>query len=309
MFDLPLDHYEHSRPNLVALLAGALKEGSLAFLLGAGCSTGMSLPGWHQIVNALSSRAAVVDADKAHLLLGRSFTSRTPADQLFARMETVRNVFGDADYLIEVRRELYRNHPKGISKEPTALLRAIGAAMISSKRGSVRDVITLNFDCIIEWYLGFHGIVAQVISRWPRLLFESDVRIYHPHGYLPISEEFGEKSEMIVFDAQEVDSNLRGETPWQQVFKQLLTSRVILAVGLSGRDYLLRSLIYDAAESVHEAENRPLGCWLCTPSVREDTRAQLRKRGFVVYGLNSEDETADLIYDICRTARDDVVKW
>lgn len=301
MFDLPLDHYEHKREDLVALLAGALKEGSLALLLGAGCSTGMALPGWHQIVNALSSK--LPSKSKT------SFTSHTPAEKLFATMETVRSALGDTEYLAKVRRELYKNHQNGINKEPTPLLRALGAAMISSKRGSVRDVITLNFDCILEWYLGFHGMVAQVISRWPRLLFAADVQIYHPHGYLPISDEFGEKSEMIVFDSQEVDRNLRSDTAWQQVFKQLLTSRVILAVGLSGRDYLLRSLIYQAAKTVYDAEKRPLGCWLCTASVVEDTRSQLRKRGFVIHSLDSVDEAADLIYEVCQRARDDVVKW
>ncbi len=309
MFDLPLDHYEKKREDLVALLAGALKEGSLALLLGAGCSTGMNLPGWHETVNTISSETAANNPGKAHLLSSKLFTSRARAGELFARMKTVRSILGDTEYLIAVRRELYRNHPHGISKEPTALLRAVGAMMMSSKRGSVREVITLNFDSLIEWYLGFHGMVAQAISRWPCLLYEADAQIYHPHGYLPISDEFGEKSEMVVFDTREVDRHLPGNTSWQQVFKQLLTSRVILAIGLSGRDYLLRSLIYRAATAVRQTEKRPIGCWLCTPSVPERTRAQLRKRGFVIWGLSSPAETEELLFDICRSARDDVLKW
>ena len=309
MFNLPPEHYESNRLDLIAALAGALREGSLALLLGAGCSSGMNLLSWHEIANVCSEEASRRWSDKK-ALLATTFTGGTRAEDLFSRMEFIRKLYGDdSAYLQAIRGILYKNHPNGITGEPSDLLRAIGAMTISSRRGSVQEVISLNFDCLLEWYLGLHGMVTQVISRWPTLLGDADVNIYHPHGYLPVSSQYGDKSEMIIFDSAEVDKNISNQPAWRQVFKQLITSRIILAVGLGGRDYLLRSLLYDAMSEVKKEKARPLGCWLCTKSVNEETREQIRGRGFIVVSVDDKDEAPKLLFDVCCEARDRMLRW
>jgi SIR2-like domain len=308
MFGLPREQYEAKRADLVAGLAGALREGQLSLLLGSGASQQLIQMSWHAIVNACSSEIAARQADRKGEL-EPSFTSSSSGEEMFGRMELVRKLCGDDKaYLEVVGVALYAHFTPHHSNSAPDLLQAIGALAAASRQGSVKEIVTLNFDCSLEWYLGLHGTITQVVSRWPTVLGNSDVTVYHPHGYLPSSTEFGEKSEMIVFDAGEVDRQLSKDTPWRQVFKQVMVSRYVLAVGLGGRDYLLRALLYDAMDDVSKQSDRPLGCWLCTESVDSATREQLRNRGFIAPAVN-RDEIPGLLMDICQEARQRILTW
>src|SRR5439155_13763273 len=108
MFELPREHYESNRLDLVAALAGALREGNLALLLGAGCSSGMNLPAWHELVNICSEGAANKWPDKRDSL-SASFTQNSPAEELFSRMEFIRGLYNkdDSAYLEALRKILY----------------------------------------------------------------------------------------------------------------------------------------------------------------------------------------------------------
>lgn len=310
MFDLPIEHYEGNRKDVVAALAGALREGRLSLLLGSGCSSGMNLPSWHQMVNGMSAETKLNTPSGSNLIGTDIFDERSPAEDLFTRMESVRTVIGDdVKYVDRLRAQLYPEPATQIIGEPTNLLRALGAITIPSKRGSVREVISLNFDCLLEWYLSIHGVVSQVVTKWPSLLGDPDVTVYHPHGYIPIGPELGSKSDMVVFDSAEVDRQLSGQSAWRAVFEQLISSRFILAVGLGGRDYLLRSLLQKAVDEVRKLDKRPLGCWLCTPSVEPAIRQQLRARGFIIVPLKNRNESEELIFEVCREARRGTLIW
>jgi SIR2-like domain len=308
MFELPREQYEAKRADLVAALAGALKESKLTLLLGSGTSQQLIRRSWHEIVNACSTEVASNHADRKSEL-EPTFTSNSSGEEMFSRMELVRKLCrGDRAYLDLVSAALYIHFVSQNTASAPDLLRAIGALAGASRHGSIKEIISLNFDCSLEWYLGLHGTVTQVVSRWPTVLGNSDVTVYHPHGYLPISPDFGNKSEMIVFDASEVDRQLSKDTPWRQLFKQLIVRRYVLAVGLGGRDYLLRTLLYDAMDDVKKQSDRPLGCWLCTDSVDAATRQQLRTRGFIA-PLIDRDEIPGFLTNICQEARQGILTW
>jgi hypothetical protein len=262
---------------------------------------------WHEIANTCSRVTAARHPDR-EADLAATFTADTPGEDMFRRMETVRKLLGDGAYLELVSQTLYTNFSPGRAANAPELLRAIGALATASRHGSVKDIVTLNFDCSLEWYLGLHGTVTQVVSRWPTVLGNSDVTVYHPHGYLPVAAAFGSRSEMIVFDSIEVDRQLAARTPWREIFKQLMVSRYVLAIGLGGRDYVLRTLLYEAMDDVKEQSARPLGCWLCTDSVDDETRDQIRARGFIAPRV-SKDDIPVLLTAICEEARQRILRW
>lgn len=302
MFDFPAAYYEADREALLAALGTAVQEECVTLLCGSGCSTGLNLPGWHDLVNRCT-KAALRGPNARRRDLHVTFTKNSSSDDMFSQMEIVRGILGDTAYVEQVRLELYRNHRDTIKGEPSRLLRAIGSLVTPSQRGSVNKIITLNFDCIVEWYLQSHGLALQVVSRWPTLLRRCDVTIYHPHGYLPISSAFGVSSDRIVFDSTDVDREGAAPSPLRQLFKHLLASRFILAVGLSGRDYLVRSLLQAVVDTIDEKEHpAALGCWLCTDSVKPSVKAQLRKRGFIILELGGQ-ASEDILHEIIRRAR------
>jgi hypothetical protein len=306
VFDFPAAYYEADREALFAALATALQEECVTLLCGSGCSTGMNLPAWHDLVNSCT-RAVLRRPGVTRNDLHVNFTQDSSSDDMFSQMEIVRGILGDVDYLEQVRLDLYRNHGDTLSGEASQLLRAIGGMVTPSRRGTVNKIITLNFDCIIEWYLQSHGLALQIVSRWPTLLRRCDVTVYHPHGYLPISTEFGMRSDRIVFDSTDVDREGAGPSPLRQLFKHLLTSRFILAVGLGGRDYLVRSLLQAVVDTIEEKECPfPLGCWLCTDSVKPAVKDQLRKRGFIILELGGQG-SEDILFEIVRRARGPVI--
>src|SRR4029077_18270223 len=136
------------------------------------------------IVNACSTEVAANYADRKSEL-EPTFTSNSSGEEMFSRMELVRKLCsGDRAYLDLVSGALYIHFaPQNTGSAPD-LLRTIGALAGASRHGSIKEIISLNFDCSLEWYLGLHGTVTQVVSRWPTVLGNSDVTVYHPHGYL-----------------------------------------------------------------------------------------------------------------------------
>src|ERR1035437_7294833 len=49
------------------------------------------------------------------------------------------------------------------------LLIALGALLMGSKRGSVTEVLNVNCDDVLNWYLALHGFDTQVVTRLPSL--------------------------------------------------------------------------------------------------------------------------------------------
>lgn len=303
------EFYERNREPALKDIAAALKKGELSLMLGAGCSAPMHLPTWPDLARSCCKEVATkgikVECD--------DITDDWPGEKLFMRMATARRLLNnDADFLAIVRRNLYGPWGGKAPSEPTQLLRAIGTMTMGSKRGRVREIITLNFDSLIEWYLTFHGYVVQVIEDVPKIHREADVTIYHPHGYLPFDGSLGQPSKTLIFDQEAVEERMLAiQAAWNETFRFLLGSRVFLAVGLSGNDSLHRLLLRSAADQRRKGDDRPLGFWFYRETDEKkfdsDVLGDLRAKGIAMLKVAEFVEIEKFLLDVCREAAGSVI--
>ena len=57
-------------------------------------------------------------------------------------------------------------------------------------------MITFNYDDLLEIYLEFHGLVVEPIWRDEHWASNADIRIYHPHGFLPLDPRHGRSDDI-----------------------------------------------------------------------------------------------------------------
>jgi hypothetical protein len=237
-------------------LAELLRAGELCLFLGAGCNDKLGLPLWWQLAKKCRESVSLpVDA------INKGASTETLLEKLeefrFKAMES-----GEEFFFAKVAEALYGGfHVEENALVMHPLLSALGAMMMGSKRGSVREVLTLNFDNVLETYLGLHGFVARPVYRYPQLLPDNDVTIYHPHGFVPHPTSEANRSDFLILDQYSYDKRHgRDWNPWLEVTRRLIESKVFLAVGLSGKDPIMRELLTDAGERLRD--ERPSGFWV-----------------------------------------------
>jgi hypothetical protein len=216
-------------------LASNLSDGTLVLVLGAGTSAGVGLPNWHTLVNRLRFRADL-----------KAVPMNASADDLQSAADEVLREFckGDErDFAQLVKASLYDGVTLSSQVLKNDLLIALGALMIGSRRGSVKRVLTLNFDSMLEWYLTLHGFVPRVIVKPPVIEGAEDVRIYHPHGFLPHPSLSFTSSDFVMLGLRSI--NLRLGTSgdqWFELMRHVLRTGICLFVGLSEQSFRDRAL-------------------------------------------------------------------
>lgn len=290
---------EQLRDPLVAAqaLGSYLRHGQLGLFLGAGISAGLGLPQWGELVAACEVAAS--------LAVGRPDDT---AESFLRRMDAVRLASGDR-FLGLVRTCLYgddlvraRTYPSEIVNLP--MLGALGALVMSSSRGSVADVFTLNFDDVLDWYLHLHGFRSQSIGSLPQLVDgAADVRIYHLHGYLPLNERH-ESSPSIVLTRQQFVGRLAEDSaePWPALMLTTLMSKVLLIAGTSLNDVDVAQLVERARRRVDG--RRPLAFAL-TVGLDEQQAQVLMESTVVPVTLGSHAEVPEFLLSVCRQAADE----
>lgn len=302
-WDTP-DYYVRHRDDVVRDLAEALRTEILCLMVGAGASHKLNLPLWHELVAA----CCTVSPGKIDVT---GIDENSSGDQLLLRMQRVRESFkGDDDaYLDTVHEQLYAKWKNPNPSTAPELMRAIGVLVMGSVRGRINSIFNFNFDSLLEWYLSLHGYVVQVIEDVPRGLVNADVRVFHPHGYLPLSTSLGQRSPMILFDKAEAEKRVadRGDA-WMDVFRFLLGSRVFLAVGLSGKDPMA-NLVVSAAKHQRQAEDkRPMGFWFYKKgSLDADYENNLRSKSVVLVDCDSYEEISETLFRIAQRAAGAVI--
>jgi len=226
-------------------------------------------------------------------------------------MQTVRQAYSgdDAKYLESVHAALYEGWMHPSIAEAPEMMRAIGVLVMGSVRGRIKTVVNFNFDSLLEWYLAFHGYVIQVIEQVPRSLFDADVHIFHPHGYLPFAPEFGRRSSMILFDASEQERRVLDQTnPWNDVFRFVLGTNIFLAIGLSGRDPMVRLMLAAADRQRPPGSSIPLGFWFVKRgSLEDDYINNLRSKGVVLVETDTYEEMATMLFEVGRRASGPII--
>ncbi len=279
------------------VLATELSKGTISLLLGAGVSRGMNLPGWGELVTRIESLAGVtVGSDDA------------PSDELMRRMDAARRAIGDPPTFLEAVHTALYDPPgyltKGTYPEDlleSRMLIALGALVMSSLRGSVTDVYTLNFDDVLDWYLHLHGFRTQVVSELPTLLSgDVDVRIHHFHGFLPLNALYT-RSEWLILTRDQLVERLAEPTssPWSAIMGAQFLSKTMLFVGSSMSDMDIDVILKRTSKLVDG--RRPLGFALGA-NISADRQASLLDASVVPISLPSYDEVPRFMLEICQIA-------
>lgn len=271
------NYYHNNTGAIKSALASELKEGKLMLVLGAGASASVGLPSWIQLVNKCIEKHNAVNTAQQPIELVKytdnlnDVLKRTSSVKVSYEEEEFINLVKESLYedlaqeeaplskelVIERIEELYKTHNEKFLLEfikemssrvydskneyqnllKNELLIAIGALLMGTKRGSIAEVITYNFDDVLEWYLNLNGFVVDIVTDPLALTKNADVTIYHPHGFLPFSDEFS-PGESIVFDETSFNRRIgnTGDSPWRDRLRILLSTKKAIFIGLSGDD-------------------------------------------------------------------------
>lgn len=298
--------YDHlMRPdNAAQHLSGSLRAGTLTLFIGAGVSADMGLPNWHELVRRLLIKAKIKPD---------AISPTSSAAELQVVADRARRELGDR-YLATVKESLYKDIKLPNQIPMSALLVSMGALMTGSRRGTVQRVVTFNFDCLLEWYVGLCGMVTRVIVEPPELEGSEDVRLYHPHGFLAHSPVRVKDSPSILLGLQSVNKRLGTDgDPWFELLRHQFRTSTCLFVGMSMdsfRDRAIGPLLTTVGEEV--ASSRPLAFWIladeaCEPvSVDADLvasdNAEMLEAGVVPVRFGDYSSVPDFLLSICQKA-------
>jgi hypothetical protein len=215
--------------------------------------------------------------------------------------------FGDDDWAfnVAVREALYR----GVDMSFDALRRldgvvGVGALAMSSKRGALGSVITLNFDDVLETYLRMHGFVVESVPLPNSWASNADVEVFHPHGLLPFDLSAQTMSPSITFTNDDFD-RATGDpaNSWNQLVLSVLRRNTCLFIGISGRDAALNSLLATVHKG-HAARLDATPYWgvAFTDKNDETRRVAWKSKGIRFHVLDSFDDLPRLLMDIARRA-------
>lgn len=255
----------------VDYLADRLIDGTLVLFLGSGASSGFGLPGWIEFANKFC-RAADLD-------FKTELTSDNSADELERTLDrAIRKIGNSETRKVDIVKDVLYANPGfldsrlAISQE---LLIAVASLLIGRKRGHVSRVVTFNYDSMLEWFLGVFGMSTRTIHALPSLEGSEDVRIYHPHGYVPHPSMEESPSDFLIIGSMDANNRAGDETdPWWAKERSILESGVGLYVGLSlttFRDRAFQPHLGLVRKKLLEKGKRPLGIWLFLDEKNEFT--------------------------------------
>jgi hypothetical protein len=279
-----------NRERLLNLLAHRLLRKRLSLFLGAGASLAFKLPSWTQLVDNLYAQRLITrsmpkdDTKDAENLLVAHYTNPDEAANRLA-------------FAKDVQTELYQGYKHDQSLlEFNPLLTAIGALVMSSARGSVAQVMTLNYDDILEVYLSWRGLTVASVDLLPAWNSDADVEVLHPHGLL--RSDMMAPRRGVVLTRLDYDK-IVGDTAdmWRQRMLGILRSTTCLFIGLSGEDANLSNMLL-AVKQAHSTREPFWGVRFGCDGNGNTWSA----RGVYPLQLKNHDETPTLILDICRRA-------
>ena len=295
---VPLEVFASDPAKCLVPLARHLRQGSLSLFLGAGASARLGLQNWRNLVADCIADAGTND----------EVEEDTSTDNLMKFMSGVERMAGD-EYKSLVRKALYRNIPCDEKLFDSRLLNALGALLMKSLRGSISEVLTFNFDDVLERYLGLHGFRSQSVTSLPAVRGDVDVAAYHPHGFLPSSDD-GAASENLTMSDDLVFSRASffqrmGDrlNPWDGLLRDLLLRKVALFVGLSNNSATLMSALSDNADQIKECRGT-VGVWLLGPDDEQDADQELMSMNIIPLRFDSYDDYPPFLFGICQRAAD-----
>lgn len=280
-------------------LVEQLKNGALSLVLGAGVSVSFKLPQWNDLITNMEE------------LMGVTCPSSYAGN--LEKAEWLKNQCGDeAEYVENVRKALYKSRA-AFSLESLSLLttlNAITALSIPSRRGHISNILTFNFDNILEIYLRYYGLMVTCHANSNQYNESSDINIFHMHGYLPNDTNIEQSSNHIIFDKKSYD-DLSDYTFWEWYPKvaDLLRTNTCIFIGLSGEDENMDRFLKDTKKKHAYNESGDL-FWGVSFVKDPDTVISQRWEDWGIYPIAISDftEIPKQLFDIAQQASTFLVK-
>lgn len=279
------------RARLTGYLAEQVAAGRLAFVLGAGVSEPFGLPDWPTLVATLHAEHDMPQ----------------PATKLERQVELLRQAHypnDEAGYLNAVHHALYgdRTFDRWTLRANRTLAAVANTARAVARLGAA-NVVTFNFDDMLERYLRLHGCPSWIITSPGEAAVNRDVKVYHPHGVLPVDPTAPRTP--IVFD-QESFSTWRTDAgnAWRQEILAVFRAQLCVFIGLSGEDDNLDQLLVTARD-VHFARDNALPYWgvRVVSGTPQDQALWEEGRGISTFTVaDYESDLPSLLFDVCEQA-------
>lgn len=293
---MEISHWENDKM-LFDHLASHLLNGRIALILGAGISKSFGLPDWNDLVKKMYEQKKLTPPKSKKVGLEKQ------AEQF--KVNVCKN--DDIIFKNSVQEALYIESKLDFKNlKSLNTLSSIAALIMASKRGNASNVITFNFDNVLELYLSYYGFVSNSRYKDKHWTLNADVNIYHPHGYIP-APPIKEFSKDIIFD-QESYSKIIGDESnvWRQHVLSILRTHFCIFIGLSGDDSNFDSFLVRARDSHAAIDDGHLfwGLAFLLKDRSKDKANHWTRRGIFPRELSSykNDTLATDLLKICQTA-------
>jgi hypothetical protein len=286
------------KENALEFLAQNLVTESLSLFLGAGISKSFELDNWKSLLNKMNSDPEI----DLPLLNKRTYT----ADEYQNAANKIVRKLGEDDkkLILLVSKYLYN----GINLDDSfdifehKQLISLASLIMGNRRGRVKNVFSLNYDSLLEFYLMSFGFTVTTISDLPYFSVGHDVEIFHPHGYIPHRIMGQNNSKEIILSKTQADKRLgQNDSPWFSLVKHYLSKNVFLFIGMSeatAGDRMISPLLQNVKDSV----NREIGIWIFQHEVEDSVKDDLRGLKIAPLILEGKNEIATFLISISRRA-------
>jgi len=289
--DMHLPDSWQNEQMLIEYLARQLVAGRLGLFLGAGVSQFYGLPSWQTLLERLCAKN------------GETLDS---GDDLIRKAAYLRSKYyrGEIErFKQDVSDALYEGKTLDFASiRQNATLSAIGSLVMSSTRGSVARVFTLNYDDLLENYLEYHGFTTAIIASDRHWAQNADVTVYHPHGFLPLAMRSA--SDDIVLGSQQYHQIMQSDL-WRPLLRTALRTHTFLYLGLSGTDMHLQALLegMPAQHAVADERTAYHTVRFAVSGEKDEIGPALEEQGVFTHEIPGHSELPEFLFKICQKAR------
>lgn len=221
---------------------------SISIFCGAGISMDYGLPSWNSFIKRLYVEA--FKALKSPSIpnfepqeIAKLYASLNDSNSPLINASQVKNILRD-DFLEIIRDCLYAS--SSYPSKKTALIESMSKAIIQKYNNGLNEIVTYNFDDILEDTLRTNLLKVKSIVNGRELsniTGKENVLIYYVHGRVP-HRSGDSTSDSIVFAESEYYNLQNYMSSWQnRVQLDLLSKSTVIMLGLSLMDPNLRRLL------------------------------------------------------------------
>ncbi len=289
--------YYNNKSATVEALATALQQGILSLFLGAGTSASFGLRTWRGLVEDCLAAANRSPLDSNVTYTGVDLAKRMNAFDVTCTQKGLKPLDVIHDILYETRDPFTMD-----AMFSNRLLASLAAMMMGSRFGCVRQVVTTNYDNVLERYLAFHGFRTVSITDSHQTVTDADNFIFHPHGYLPYKQNRSFSKSIVL--SNESYNIFQNDGQWKTLIMRMMCSTMPLMVGASGNDQMT-DFYLDIIQHEQRLDRDTLG-FICVGSkevVGAEAIEQFLTKRMVPIHFNNWSEMPEFLFDICRRAR------